>query len=137
MAVQWTPDLSVGVNEIDNQHKELFSRVNALLDAMVQGLGKFHLDKTINFLGEYVVSHFGTEEKYMKQLNYPRYASHKIEHDAFVKQFGQLKKTLDNGEITTVTVIQVQRQLMDWLKNHIGNVDKALGAFLNTDRKAA
>ncbi|MHB0870885.1 MAG: hypothetical protein ACYC5J_15740 [Chloroflexota bacterium] len=33
MPVQWTPDLSVGVTLIDDQHKGLFKRVNQLLEA--------------------------------------------------------------------------------------------------------
>ncbi|MHB1162771.1 MAG: hypothetical protein ACYC3V_20925 [Chloroflexota bacterium] len=33
MPVRWTPDLSVGVTLIDDQHKELFKRVNQLLEA--------------------------------------------------------------------------------------------------------
>jgi len=34
MKLQWTQDLSVGVEEIDNQHKELFERINNLDSAM-------------------------------------------------------------------------------------------------------
>ena len=35
--MQWTEDLTVGVEAIDNQHKELFSRINSLADAIRQG----------------------------------------------------------------------------------------------------
>jgi hemerythrin len=35
--MQWTEDLSVGVETIDNQHKELFSRINSLADAIRLG----------------------------------------------------------------------------------------------------
>ena len=34
MAVTWTDDLATGVNKIDDQHKELFSRINSLLVAL-------------------------------------------------------------------------------------------------------
>ena len=36
MLLQWTTALSVGVDEIDAQHQELFRRVDRLLDAMAR-----------------------------------------------------------------------------------------------------
>ncbi len=36
MAIEWTMGLSTGVDEIDDQHKELFKRINRLLDACNQ-----------------------------------------------------------------------------------------------------
>jgi hemerythrin len=32
--MQWTEDLSVGVEAIDNQRRELFIRINSLADAI-------------------------------------------------------------------------------------------------------
>ncbi|MHB9035807.1 MAG: hemerythrin domain-containing protein, partial [Armatimonadota bacterium] len=58
MAVQWTPDLAVGVREIDDQHRELFKRVNDLLEAMSKGKGRDEIAKVVAFLGNYVVTHF-------------------------------------------------------------------------------
>jgi len=37
MAIEWTNDLATGVSEIDYQHKELFRRINSLLDACREG----------------------------------------------------------------------------------------------------
>ncbi len=31
--IEWTVDLSISIEKIDNQHKELFKRVNMLLEA--------------------------------------------------------------------------------------------------------
>lgn len=41
MALTWTDDLAVGFGLIDSQHKELFSRFNALLQACREGKGRF------------------------------------------------------------------------------------------------
>ncbi len=37
MAIQWAEDLAVDTIEIDNQHKELFDRINVLFEACNQG----------------------------------------------------------------------------------------------------
>jgi len=39
MAFQWRQDLSVGFQEIDDQHKELFRKINDLLESIGQGRG--------------------------------------------------------------------------------------------------
>jgi hemerythrin len=134
MDLQWTPDLSVGVDEIDDQHKELFQRLNNLRIAMSQGKGRTEIGKTVKFLEDYVVAHFATEEKRMERYEYPAFSAHKAEHEAFIKDFSNFKKKLENidtqGGITSFLVIEMQRRLYDWLINHIGRIDKALGNYL-------
>ena len=132
MAVTWTKDLSVGISEIDNQHKELFVRLNSLYDAMKQRKGKAETAKVIKFLEDYVVSHFGAEEKYMDLYSYKSMGLHKAQHTGFIREFANIKKSLSSGEISTTTVIQTQKQITEWLTNHIGKTDKAFGEFLST-----
>jgi hemerythrin len=139
MELRWTSDLSVGVQEIDNQHKELFERINSLRTAMSLGKGRTEIGKTVKFLEEYVVEHFSTEEKYMSRYDYGAYLVHKAEHQAFIKDFSEFKKKLEGlesqGGITSFLTIDVQHRLVDWLLNHIGKIDKSLGAFLATEMK--
>jgi hypothetical protein len=59
------------VDEIDDQHKEIFRRINGLLDSCRQGKGKEDVGKVINFLDDYVVTHFGREEKYVIDNSFP------------------------------------------------------------------
>lgn len=136
MEFKWTPDLSVGVDLIDNQHQELFKRINALRAAMSQGKGKLEIGKTLTFLEDYVVEHFTTEERHMRVHDYAAYPAHKAEHAAFVKEFLEFKKRFEalesQGAITSFATIEIQRRLVDWLLNHIGKVDKALGTFLSS-----
>lgn len=131
MAVQWTPDLATGTNEIDEQHKELFRRVDALLDAWDQRKGGAEVERIIQFLGDYVVEHFGTEEKFMKQFNYGNAAArHMAQHAVFIDMFGKLKERYMKEGPTPAFVENTKETCVDWLKNHIKYSDKALGLFL-------
>ena len=130
MAIQWNSSLATGVAEIDNQHQELIKRINNLLEAMREGKGKETLEKIISFLDEYVIVHFGTEEEYMDQYNYPEYSTHKEEHQSFIVYFNNLKKELASEGPTSVLVIQTQRKLSEWWENHIALLDKKLGEYL-------
>ncbi len=130
MAIQWTENLAVGVDMIDNQHKGIFSRVNNLLNAMAQGKGRDEVGKVITFLADYVVKHFRSEEEIMIKNNFDGYPSQKEEHAQFIRDFSVLKKEFETSGVTSHLVIQVQQKLCNWLTNHIGNEDKKIGAFL-------
>lgn len=137
MAIYWSEDLATGVQIIDDQHKELFSRINALLDACSVGRGKEEVGKVLQFLEEYVASHFSEEETRMQQYGYPGQAYHKSQHDEFRANFADLKKTFDAEGPGVFIVIKTNRVVVDWLSAHIRRVDKALGAFLKDKGGAA
>lgn len=130
MAIEWTEDLAVGAKEIDDQHKELFRMVNQMLEACTQGKGKEVLTEMLKFLEDYVVTHFGTEERFMQQYGYPEYLSHKKHHEQFINSFQELKKEMAATGPGTHLVIMTNRTVVGWLNSHIRNVDKQLGAFL-------
>ena len=126
---EWTEELSVGVDTIDSQHRELFRAFNALLrDADSPSPEEIH--GMLGFLEDYVVSHFGMEELYMRRLTYPGYPGHKTEHTTFIGRFYDLRDEIDAQGATPEAADKLGRFLGDWLVDHIGNVDKALGAFM-------
>lgn len=130
MAIEWKEELAVGVREVDDQHKELFQKINDLFNACSTGKGKEYIDNVIRYLQDYVVLHFGSEEKLQKQNNYPGYESHKAQHQQFIKDFTALKEKIEKNGVTGLTIVQLNQVLVDWLVNHIRKSDKALGAFI-------
>ncbi len=129
-AVQWSEDLSSGFKEIDDQHKELINRVNKLLDACNSGKGRQEIGDTLNFLSDYVVEHFNSEEKYMKQYNYPGLNEQIEQHKYFVGYVGELKNEFDKNGPSISLTMKLSKNLVEWLVNHIMKIDKKAGAFL-------
>lgn len=129
---KWTPDLAVGVTAIDKQHQEIFKAIDDLMKACQEGKGREAVGKVIDFLGDYVVKHFGAEEKYMTQLKYPGYKTHKQLHDGFIQSYSKLKEQFEKEGPGLKIVIQTNKVVVDWLENHIRHKDKELGAFLKT-----
>lgn len=131
MKVQWTPDLATGSSDIDTQHVELFKRIDSLLTAFDQGVvDRAEVDKTIKFLSDYVVHHFGNEETYMMKYAYSNKAAHIAQHELFVKNFGKLKDRMQKEGIGPELAEDTRQLCVDWLVNHIKFSDKALGMFL-------
>ncbi|MBI5491571.1 MAG: hemerythrin family protein [Deltaproteobacteria bacterium] len=129
MAIEWSKNLSTGVDWQDRQHKELFKRINSLLDAMSVGRGKEEVLNLIRFIGDYFVVHFESEEKAMGKYDFPGAIAHIAEHTGLMEDFTRFKDEC-RGRVSTADVIKVQRRIVNWLINHIGGSDKALGAFI-------
>ena len=132
MKLQWTQDLSVGVEEIDSQHKELFDRISNLDTAMKQGSSREEVVMLIEFLDKYVIIHFSAEEKYMTDFNYAGYALHKTKHDWFKKEFSNIRTKLDAGGITADVIMLSNNLLITWFSNHVRSIDMMLGSFLKS-----
>lgn len=130
MAIQWRDSLAIGVEVVDNQHKELFSAIGNLLDACTQGKGKYEVENLMKFLEDYVVKHFTAEEEIQKKYDYPDYKAHKELHEKFIYSFAELKAQFAAEGPSLIFVRNANHVVVDWLVKHIGNIDKALGAYL-------
>jgi len=125
--ITWNNDLSVNINEFDEEHKKLISMINDLHSAMGSGKGKETIGSVLSRLVDYTKTHFAAEEKLMLKHRYPGYVSHKALHDDLTKQVVDLQKKLQEGKV--LVTVQVMNFLRDWLSNHIQNTDKKYGPF--------
>ncbi len=136
MALRWTPDLTVGVDLVDEQHKRLFSEVDKLVTAANQK--DFTLvGKTFDFLAAYAVEHFASEEKLMRDGNYPGMAAHISQHRSFVRDFVALKATYERDGATVVVVLKLNNWLFHWLWNHVRGSDVEMGKYLEKHESAS
>jgi hemerythrin len=130
MAIEWTEDLSVGVTEIDNQHKELFRQINMLIEACHQGRGAQAVGEVLSFLDSYARLHFGTEEDYMQKYQFPGMESHRRQHQEFIANLTEVKERFAQEGPGVHIVVITNRILAGWLNNHIRRSDKVLGAHI-------
>lgn len=128
--ITWNDSYSVQVKQFDEQHKKLIDMVNELHESMKVGKGKETLEKILKGLVQYTEMHFSSEERMMKQLNYPEYEKHKKEHNQLVLQVMDIQKKYHDG--TAVLTQAVMNFLKDWLRNHIQGEDKGYGPFFNS-----
>jgi hemerythrin-like metal-binding protein len=119
--MNWDDKFSVGVEEIDAQHKNLIKMVNEFYDGVKSDNNKA-LGGLLTSLIEYAVYHFGTEEKYMKKFNYPGTATHIKEHQSFTKKAADVKKRFDSGKL--VLSLEITKFVRDWIISHVLGTDK-------------
>lgn len=132
MALKWDDTLSVGIAEIDNQHQELFNRINSLSDAYKKGAVKEEIARVMRFLTDYIIGHFIMEENYMTEYDYPLFTAHKTQHEEFIKACSDLKSRFQEDSGGMGVMAGTAELLGDWWINHINEVDMELGRFLKT-----
>lgn len=130
----WTPSLSVGVDMIDEQHKEWFTRAENLFEAGKKGQAKEEVGKMLEFLDSYTRKHFADEEKYMKSINYPAYDEQKKAHEGFIAQLDKLRVDYEESGGSLSVIIGANKMVIDWLTKHISNMDKKIGDYVREQK---
>lgn len=128
--ITWTSGMEVGVKKVDEQHKDLVEQINKLHSAMMERRGADLVGSTLEFLKNYALTHFSTEEGLMRVYNYPGYETHKKLHEEFKVDFLKLAKEISDNPHSSIVVLQMESRLSGWLVNHIKKVDKETFAFL-------
>lgn len=125
--IQWTEELSVGVADIDAQHKTLVSLINELHAAMKTRKSKESMLEIFDRLRDYTVTHFGHEENLFARHSYPETKEHAAAHQQFVAKILEWEQAIKSGQ-GSVTM-DIMRFLKQWLTKHIMGVDKRYSAF--------
>ena len=121
--VQWSDELSVGVEEIDEQHKVLVGLVNEMHDAIHHRRGGEVVSDILAKLADFTRIHFAVEESLMRILNYPGYDEHKEQHEELLRSVVDLAENVSTGK--TAIGFELMHFLKVWLTKHIMESDKA------------
>jgi hemerythrin len=136
VTIAWSSDLATGVTEIDNQHKEIFSRFDKLFTACSEGRGKDEVLRLLLFLEDYVKEHFAAEEKLQLRHAYPDYDAHKSQHVRFITDVGRLTAAFRAEGATLSLVIMTNKTLAAWLVQHIKKTDMEFAQYLRAENLA-
>ena len=93
--IEWRDEFSVGVPDVDHEHRELIALINALYANMSRADRSYGVE---DFLGEIytqIAAHFALEEKIMRQRRYDQYEDHKQDHERLLDE---LRDMMDDYE---------------------------------------
>ncbi|MES9992509.1 MAG: bacteriohemerythrin [Candidatus Thiodiazotropha sp.] len=125
--VEWSDALSVGIEEIDEQHKMLVSLVNKMHEAIHQRHGSDVVKGILGDLADYTRIHFAVEESLMRILNYPDYENHKEIHEELLQSVSDLQEKVATGK--TAIGFELMHFLKTWLTKHIMEEDMEYSSF--------
>jgi len=132
MKYEFDKSLETGHAKIDEQHKQLFDAINAIIEASEKGSGKDEIYKTFNFLNQYTILHFKDEEKLQKEYGFPGYEAHKKYHDDFKATVKDMTNALIEKGPVKELIDAAAKTAGDWLITHIKGNDIAMAAYLKS-----
>jgi hemerythrin len=121
LGYQWEEKYSVGVQSIDNQHKEIFRLLGKLFEALKSGQAAKTTVGIITELENYAVIHFHKEEFFFRQFNYTDSAEHLQEHQQFIEKVAAIKTDAKSGKL--VSSFELINFLKNWIDHHILEMD--------------
>jgi len=125
--ISWDESLSVGVPEMDEEHKELIRMINRTQELLELGRRKDALEFFERGLMRYTETHLVDEEEFMERIGYPKLAEHKKQHELFRKKVRELGAALKEQELDKL------HEALDlswaWIYRHITGADREYGLF--------
>ncbi|GAB6099026.1 hemerythrin family protein [Halanaerocella petrolearia] len=133
----WKDSLKIGIEEVDQQHKELFKRFNSFLQ-VVRGkedkeIKAEKIEETLDFMGEYVVAHFNAEEKFQQKYDYPNYEEHHQVHEEFKGQIREFQEEFKQDKYNEGLIMEFSGRILTWLINHVAEEDQQLAEHIDKE----
>ncbi|BDQ35117.1 bacteriohemerythrin [Pseudodesulfovibrio portus] len=134
----FSPECEVSIPEIDEQHATFFDmieRIGTVADDLYRPLDDDAVDEALDIMAEireHAQAHFGTEEGYMQEVDYPGLDDHRTAHERFLDDIARLEGELLNG--SAVPPIKVRTFLTESCRGHILSMDKPFGQFYNKNK---
>ncbi|MEI6224901.1 MAG: hemerythrin family protein [Deltaproteobacteria bacterium] len=130
----WSPSFAIGVPEIDDQHRTLFERAGRFAAAVHGHERSARLAELFDFLSEYALEHFASEERLMRSVDYPDIERHAVEHRSFRGRLGSLAPQWDSEGESSAMLLALLGFLDAWLTEHVRGSDQRLAIFLRARR---
>ena len=129
--VHWSPNLSIGIDEIDAEHIELIDLLNRLFAEISKGSNYTVVARSFDEIVRRTEAHFRHEEAIMARASYPELGHHRRIHEALIEEARGFWEELDCGmEIGP----EIPNFFKTWLISHILESDRHLGGFLEGRR---
>lgn len=127
--LEWKDEYGIGVEKIDNAHREFFRIVRRIqLGSDSRELNSWAAREGIKFLKAYVLRHFEEEEEFMRSINYKDYELHKAQHEHLKSRVvPKMESYLHKHSESKEAIGKFLQILTLWIKRHILAHDKAIG----------
>lgn len=125
----WTREMSLGRADLDGHHRMIIDCLNRLCPLIEATGQEQEILGVIDTLEEFVLVHFGEEERIMKAAGYPGWASHKTQHDRMYELVFKMQANVVHGHLPDAR--KLYETLYEWLTQHIMGEDRKFKPYLD------
>lgn len=127
--IAWSNFLSVGVPEMDDEHRQFIARVNELNSAILESEDKAAVARAMDLMLAEAAHHFAHEEELLARWQYPQAAAHAAKHAELAAQFERVMKEFADTDISFVWALKGLR-VKQLLVEHLLKEDTKYRDFL-------
>jgi hemerythrin len=125
--IDWNDSLLLGFSALDQTHKEFVDRVSAL-----QAASDEEIPLRLAAVAEHLKVHFGQEDEWMVQTEFPPRDCHMDEHAAVLESMRQVQQLVAAGNLHEAR--RLAAALADWFPRHTTHLDSALSHWMSKKR---
>ena len=125
---EWTADVEVGHEQIDEEHKRMFALAEAVVEPLFFSADQQPKEAPLQALIDFTRVHFAHEEELMRASAYPEAESHARYHASLVKELETYCARVRGRSNTNPAGLVAY--LWNWLVVHIHSADRDLGEWL-------
>jgi hemerythrin len=131
VSFEWKHEYSIGVEEIDYQHKRFLSFINQINELGHNGADASETLEVLNELEKYLLFHTKSEEFMMDVYSYPQKEVQEKEHTRIMQE---VRSKIDNLSDNSDSLNELLGYLLVWFKNHTTSLDRAFGEYIKQKR---
>jgi len=128
-SMPWKEQYSVGVKEIDRQHRGLLDIINQVINSIEKKNKWQSTSAIIDSLINYAYNHFATEERYMIEAEYPELSWHVGLHLAFIRKVFLMSEEYKQKGLAMQK--EILTYLASWYSSHVLEVDRKYMSYMD------
>ncbi len=122
--LQWKPEYSVGVDSMDDEHREMIDLINDIYGKLESDPDADQIEQCLGDIFSTISMHFALEERLMRKSSYAEYQPHKDNHEELLDQIRDLMDDFDAAPASGA--VQLEKHLSDWFAGHFATFDARL-----------
>ena len=122
--LRWREELSLGIDDVDREHKELVELIGRLQRDLQAGANTNNVIGLLREIYTEIAAHFANEEKLMRLSHYRAYADHKEDHETLLDDLRDIIEEVEDDGVLDES--RLTDDLDRWFSDHFQTHDAKL-----------
>ena len=119
MAIGWSSGMATGAPVLDDQHRRLVARLDALLAAVDSGQDRASVEKALRSAGDLAVRHFARDEDCLMRDRCPALHANGVARAEFVEILARFRVDFEHNGSTQPVARDLETALASWVARYV------------------
>lgn len=119
MVIAWTPEMATGARTLDDDHRRIVDRSNALLAAVAERAAPADVDRAIRSLGDTVLRHFTRDEDCAVRGSCPALDLNGEAHAEVIAILARFRLAYERSGAAPESAAEFEREIGAWLARYV------------------